>query len=398
LIAATAMGGTFGSRGNSSGQFFPGQGGIAGLVKTLSREWPAVRSRVVDLDPAQSPTVLAEHLMFEALHDDGWPEVGYRDGRRVRLRAVERDLGRDEPRFQVHSGEPILMTGGARGITSAVAVELARCWKPTLLLVGTSPMPSERESEETAGVDSPSALKSLLLDQARRRNHEIGPSELEQGYRSLLRAREIRSTIARLRDEGATVEYAQADVRDAGGLERVLERWKRNYGEPVGLIHGAGVIHDKLLRDKTPESFDHVIGTKIDGALNLARLLRGESLRFSAFFSSVAGRFGNQGQSDYAAANEVLNKMALWLDRRWPGRVVAINWGPWAGVGMVSELQEHLGRRGLGMIDPGVGCRALLDELQFGRKGEVEVILASDLGGLDAPVNRLSLMRRGAVR
>ena len=66
-----------------------------------------------------------------------------------------------------------------------------------------------------------------------------------------------------------------------------------------------------------------MLGTKLDGALNLARLLRPEPLRFAVFFSSIAGRFGNRGQSDYAAANEALNKLAIWLDRRWPGRVVA---------------------------------------------------------------------------
>ena len=113
------------------------------------------------------------------------------------------------------------------------------------------------------------------------------------------------------------------------------------------------MIHDKLLRDKTPESFDRVLGTKLDGALNLARLLEPDALRFAAFFSSVAGRFGNRGQSDYAAANEALNKLAIWLDRRWPGRVVSMIWGPWSGVGMVSDLEGHLGRRGLGMIPPG---------------------------------------------
>ncbi|WP_169975803.1 type I polyketide synthase [Tautonia rosea] len=398
LIAATAMGGAFGSLGALPDRFFPGQGGISGLVKTLSREWPAVRSRVVDLDPSEDPAILADHLMFEAMHDDGWPEVGYRKRRRIRLRAVERELEEREPVIQIHSGEPILITGGARGITSAVAVELARCWHPTLLLLGTSPRPEGQESAETLGLDGASALKAAILDRARREGRSISPSDLERSYRSLLRAREIRTTIDRLQAEGTTVDYAQVDVRDHESLGRVLNRWKRQYGEPVGLIHGAGVIHDKLLRDKTPESFDHVLGTKIDGALNLARLLRGDSLRFSALFSSVAGRFGNQGQSDYAAANEVLNKFALWLDRQWPGRVVSVNWGPWAGVGMVSELQEHLGRRGLGMIDPGLGCKALVDELRFGRKGDVEVILASDLGGLDAPLERLELVRQGVAR
>ena len=184
------------------------------------------------------------------------------------------------------------------------------------------------------------------------------------------------------RETGATVDYARADVRDADAMRQVLDRWCGRFGPIAGLIHGAGVIQDKLLRDKTPESFDRVLGIKVEGALTLARLLDPRSLRFAAFFSSVAGRFGNRGQADYAAANEALNKLAIWLDRRWPGRVVSLLWGPWSGVGMVSDLEGHLGRRGLGMIAPEQGASRLADELSRGTKGDVEVVVAGELGPL----------------
>src|SRR5690606_6710611 len=158
------------------------------------------------------------------------------------------------------------------------ALELARRWKPTLLLVGSSPLPPDAEDPETAGIDSPPALKAALLDRLRRGKSGVGPSDLERAYRALLRSREIRQAIARMRAEGAEVDYARADVRDAEALSRTLDRWRTRHGDPVGMIHGAGVIHDKLLRDKTPESFDRVLGTKLDGALNLARLLNGDAL------------------------------------------------------------------------------------------------------------------------
>ena len=35
-------------------------------------------------------------------------------------------------------------------------------------------------------------------------------------------------------------------------------------------------------------------------------------------------------------------------------RVVSLVWGPWSGVGMVSDLESHLGRQGLAMIPPAV--------------------------------------------
>jgi NAD(P)-dependent dehydrogenase (short-subunit alcohol dehydrogenase family) len=387
LVAATAMGGSLAARADSiPPTFFPGQGGVAGLVKTLAREWPDVRTRVVDLDPSESSEQLATRLAVEALSDDGWPEVGYRNGRRIRLQTIVSLLDRSTPALRIAPGEPILITGGARGITATVAAELARRWQPTLLLVGSSPLPPDEEDSSTARLVTASELKAALHSRMTRSGRTFGASELEQAYRTLLGERQIRTTLKALREAGSQVDYTRADVRDPEALGLALNSWRRRFGDPVGLIHGAGVIHDKLLRDKTPESFDRVFGTKLDGALNLARLLRPEPLRFAALFSSIAGRFGNEGQSDYAAANDALNKLAVWLDRRLPGRVVAVNWGPWSGVGMVSDLEGHLGRRGLGMIPPEVGSKAMVDEILFGRKGDVEVVVAANLGSLDQPL------------
>ena len=259
------------------------------------------------------------------------------------------------------------------------------------MLLGRNPLPPDLEDREIAGIESPSELKGVLHARLRRQGRPVSPSDLERAYQSIQQAREIRRNLEAFRSSGASVEYAQVDVRDAGSLARVLDGWRGRFGEPVGLIHGAGVIKDKLIRDKAHEVFDQVLGTKLDGALNLARLLKPEAIRFAALFSSIAGRFGNAGQSDYAAANEILNKLAIWLDRRWKGRVVSMIWGPWSGVGMVTELEGHLGGRGLRMIKPEVGRSLLCDELRFGEKGTVEVIAAGELGGLADPIRRLKL-------
>ena len=386
LIAATGLGGAFASVGPPPGEFFPGHGGVAGLVKTLAREWPGVRARVVDLDPSADAEVLAADLVHEVLADDRRAEVGYRAGRRIALATRPSALeSRSRPAVSIAPGEPIVVTGGARGITAAVALDLARRWRPNLLLIGSGPAPEAIEDPATTSLDTPAELKSALLDIARRAGQPHGPADVERAFRDLKRSREVRSNIDAIKHGGASVHYAQADVRDPAAMARVLGDWRRRFGPPAGLIHAAGVIRDKLLRDKSPESFDEVLGTKIDGALNLARAVDPTSLRFAAFFSSVAGRFGNRGQADYAAANEVLNKLAIDLDRRWPCRVVSIGWGPWSGVGMVAEIEAHLGRRGLGLIPPEAGRSRLGDELEHGAKGQVEVLIAGDLGSLESP-------------
>src|SRR5262249_17368088 len=109
LIAATALGGRFGSGGCTNLDFFPGHGGIAGLVKTLAREWPEVRSRVLDVAAHDSGELIADQIAAEIFVNDGWPEIGYDRGRRVRLRTVERPLQHSAPLLELTPGEPVLI-------------------------------------------------------------------------------------------------------------------------------------------------------------------------------------------------------------------------------------------------------------------------------------------------
>jgi NAD(P)-dependent dehydrogenase (short-subunit alcohol dehydrogenase family) len=135
----------------------------------------------------------------------------------------------------------------------------------------------------------------------------------------------------------------QLDVTDERAFAALIADIYVTYGRLDGVIHGAGTIEDKLVRDKSLESFDRVLRTKTMSAFVLSRHLRPESLRFLVLFSSVAGRFGNRGQADYAAGNEVVAKLAGVLQRRWPGRVCSIAWAPWDQAGMVSpELKREV--------------------------------------------------------
>jgi NAD(P)-dependent dehydrogenase (short-subunit alcohol dehydrogenase family) len=227
-------------------------------------------------------------------------------------------------------------------------------------------------------------LKAALMAQLDGDGRPVALSQVEAAYTRLLQDREIRSNMAAMERAGARVHYFSADVRDEVTFGDLIDRIYDTYGRIDGVIHGAGVIEDKLVKDKLPESFDRVFDTKVDSAFTLSRKLRSDSLRFLAFFTSAAGRFGNRGQGDYAAANEVLNKLALHLNSRWPARVVSVNWGPWAKLGMVSaELQRQFASRGIRLVSPPDGCRRMDQELGYGRKGEVEVLLTA--GGWGTP-------------
>jgi NAD(P)-dependent dehydrogenase (short-subunit alcohol dehydrogenase family) len=202
------------------------------------------------------------------------------------------------------------------------------------------------------------------------------PVQIERQLKKLQRNRAIRSNLKRFRQAGAKVEYLPVDVKNPEEFGSLIDDIYTRYGRLDAVIHGAGIIEDKLIIDKTLASFDRVFDTKVDSTFILSRHLRPDSLKALVLFSSVAGRCGNRGQSDYAAANEVMNRLAWLLDERWSNtRVVAINWGPWDTTGMASEeVNRQFRERGVIPIPLPVGRQFFMDELRYGQKGETEVI------------------------
>ena len=394
VLTATRLGGAFacdraaGSlRGATVKKFQPGQGGVCGVVKTLAREWPDVRCKTIDFDLETTTDRMVTALLNEFDAEDSLVEVGYRNGRRVVVRPTPAPLEKGPASVSLDAESVVLITGGARGITAEVAMELAQRFGSKLILAGRSPLhgatalPSGTESAQTAGVTEAKALKAILREQIERAGERATPACIESAYTRLCRDREIRSNLAAMRSAGATVEYHAVDVGDRDAFGALIADIYRRFGRVDGVIHGAGVTEDKLVRDKTLESFQRVLRPKVEGAFVLASTLQLDSLRFLFFFSSVSARYGNRGQSDYAAANEVLNKLAHWLNARCAGRVASLNWGPWESTGgMVSpELAKQFAKAGIRMISRPAGRRAFLDELMYGRKGDAEVLFGGPL-------------------
>ncbi len=106
------------------------------------------------------------------------------------------------------------------------------------------------------------------------------------------------------------------------------------------------------------------------------KYLRSEFLKCVIFFASAAGRFGNAGQADYAAGNELLNRMAWVLHRKWPScRALSVNWGPWAEAGMATAaVNRKFLQRKISPIATEAGCRFLAKEISSGLPSDVEII------------------------
>ena len=348
----------------------PLSGGLAGLCKTAARETPDLHCKALDLAMGMEIAATADSLVKEIFHAEPC-EVGITSRGLSGLGLVNEALTQGPGSLPVADDDLIVVTGGARGVTAEAAVALASASQARLLLLGRTEL-ADAEPDWLSGLSDAAAVKKALAEHA---ESPLKPLELEQAYRRVVGQREIRETLERILRAGGQALYRAVDLRDETAVKQVLDEARERFGKVRGLLHGAGVLADKLITEKTLDQFDAVYGTKLAGLRCVLNHIEPADLRFMVYFSSSTARFGRIGQADYAMANEVLNKLAQQQAAAFPEcRVLAVNWGPWDGGMVTPELKKVFLREGIEVIDLQAGARYLLDELAAGTDAAVEVV------------------------
>jgi acyl transferase domain-containing protein len=352
----------------------PVDAGLAGLTKTAGHEWPEVTCKALDVAPQMdahaSAVAVADELFLV-----GPAEVGINADGRCAIRRDAEPLPAERGAGPFAPGDVIVVSGGARGVTAEVAVALARRFQPTLVLLGRSPAPKP-EPDWLATLSGEAEIKRELAGRA---NGSATPRLVGTQYAKVVAAREARQTIERIEAAGAKAIYLTVDVRQAKAVAGLLAAVRAEYGPVVGIVHGAGVLADARIEDKTDDQFERVYSTKVDGVRSLLAAVNPEDLRALVLFTSTTARFGRVGQADYAIANEVLNKIARQQAARLPRcRVIAVNWGPWDGGMVTPSLKAIFAREGVPLIAPADGAGHLINELCSPGPSAAEIVV---LGG-----------------
>jgi len=356
LCSVTCLGGGFALDAPPPENVDPTGGGWGGILKTAAAEWTDVNCRALDVDLTRDG--LAAEVVQYALAK-GPTEIGLRsDGPHTIVleshpveAAVQPTLGSDDL---------VVITGGARGVTAEVAVALAEAGQPRLILLGRSPEPTE-EPDWLAALESEAEIKRAIVERA---EGSVSPQEVQAEFRRLWANREVLRNLARISAAGSKVNYCSVDVREADAVRAGIAPLVEQYGPVTGLIHGAGVLADRSIEDKSDEDFARVYDTKVGGLRALLNTLDDAPLKVMVLFSSSTARFGRRGQADYAAANEVLNKLAqVEAARRGGCRVVSVNWGPWDGGMVTPALKRMFSSEGIEVIGLQSGTHYLLDEI-----------------------------------
>jgi acyl transferase domain-containing protein/NAD(P)-dependent dehydrogenase (short-subunit alcohol dehydrogenase family) len=380
LIGVSFMDGAFGF--SHAAITDPAQGALAGLIKTAAIEWPKVRCLAVDVDPKWEPvSQLARNLALEIslIHTHSETEIGLSAGRRVKLSLIPAPL---EPskRLELTPADVVVVSGGARGVTASAAKALAENTPCILALLGRSPAP-QAEPQWLVSLEDEHQIKQAILER-QFSGQRPSPRDIEQAYRFWRANRQIQTTLSELKQLGASAHYYSTDVTDADAVQHCMELIKGELGEIKALIHGAGVLEDRLIVDKQQAQFEKVYNTKVGGLRNLLAALDIHKLNYLVLFSSISARLGNQGQVDYAMANEVLNKTAHQYACLNPHcKVISIAWGPWDGGMVTPSLKRNFLRHHVGLIPPVLGAAAMIAEMSNRFGSDIEVVIDAPQDG-----------------
>ncbi|MFF4119222.1 SDR family NAD(P)-dependent oxidoreductase [Streptomyces sp. NPDC001714] len=363
--------------------------GLHGLFRTVAREYPDTVARVVTLADT-APEAVADALLAELLTPEPAPVVLRTSAGRQGLELVEVAPGAlggtgagpagagaaEAAALGLDRDSVVLLVGGARGITAKFAATLAAACRCRIELLGRTPAPNGPEASDTAAARTPAELRAALAARG-----GLKPAEINREAELILAQREITATLGELAALGSEARYRAVDFRDRDAALQAVKEIYADHGRLDGVVFAAGVIEDRLIAEKTMESFQRVYGTKTTGAATLLAAL--EELPngpgFAVLFGSISAVLGNRGQADYAAANDALESLGAGWAERTGNRALTVHWGPWAPVGghtgMVSpELGREYARRGIKLIDPDEGTAALLRELAWGEESVRAVV------------------------
>ncbi|HXJ66749.1 MAG TPA: SDR family NAD(P)-dependent oxidoreductase, partial [Actinomycetota bacterium] len=380
LVSGTRMGGFLGMDDDGALSAIPGA--VVGFTKALHREREHATVKVVDADGDASAAQVAEALIEETLRDPGSVEVGHHGGLRWAVGLDERPLGEPADGLPLGPGSVFVVTGAAGSIVSEIVTDLARATGGSFHLLDLAAEPNPDDPDLAAFGEGREVAKRVLMERAKAAGERPTPVLIERQLGGLERGYAALSAMRAVREAGGDATYHRVDLTDPEAVGAAVAKIRAEHDRVDVVLHAAGLEISRFLPDKEQREFDLVFDVKSNGWANLLHALDGVPIGAVVAFCSVAGRFGNGGQTDYSAANGLLGAGISNLRRTRPGtRGIAIDWSAWAGIGMATRgsIPKMMEAAGIDMLPPEVGVPYIRREL-VGSAFRGELVVGGRLG------------------
>jgi NAD(P)-dependent dehydrogenase (short-subunit alcohol dehydrogenase family) len=378
------MGGLHGQ--TPEGATAPLGGAVAGFTKAYKREQREILAKVVDFAPGVAPGEVAEALVAEALADPGIVEVGRHDDLRFTITLEERPAKDGRPGLELGKDTVFLVTGAAGGITSAIVADLAAASAGKFYLLDLVAEPARNDPKIALLRQGREQLKLALIEEMRAKGEKPTPAVIDKQILVIERSEAALRAIESVEAVGGEACWRSANLLDGHALTAIVDEIRKTHGRIDVLVHAGGIEISRKLPEKEAKEFDLVFDIKADGFFSLLKASASMPLGATVVFSSVAGRFGNAGQTDYSSANALLCSMSSALRRARPEtRTIAIDWTAWGGIGMATRgsIPQIMAAAGISVLPPESGIPTVRRELVAGA-GSGELVVAGTLGIMGA--------------
>lgn len=335
----------------------PYTGLVAGFMKSIARELPTSLCKSLSTDASSIAAAFSE-LEMEINGQVGQPfEVCYRKGDRQIFKLVHLPKITQDQSPYLNCKSIVLATGGGRGVTAVLMEEVLRRFGCTVVLLGRTDLTSV--PSEVLLLDEPEFAeyekKFYQVELARDRSQKMPALKRQIEYYQA--ARELQLTLKSLAALPGKIEYISVNVTNSESVNKLVQQVVKTHGRVDFVVHGAGIQVSKLLPKRTYEEFQRIINTKLAGLKNLyhacQKFVPGRQVHFHILSSSFS-YIGNDGQPDYGAANEFMNRLAAYMDASGSGGAhwSTLAWLGWAGIGMTrgseyAVLSQKRGLRGI---------------------------------------------------
>ena len=362
-----------------SGNLDPYTGLLSGFVKSLARELPDAVCRTLNTDERNFKKAL-QQVELELTQPADSVEVCYQAGVRkiITLAPIQKLANSDRP--WLDSRSVVLATGGGRGVTAALAEELLARFGCTVIALGrTDPAAAPPEilamDEAALSEYEPQFYKDRLA-----KSKEKKITELRREYHSYQAAHEVHATVQRLSKFPGRYEYISADITDREAVGRIVDSVFQKHGRVDLVLHGAGIQVSKVLTKKSVHDFRSVVAAKLASLRHIYEACGkhgGRPVHYH-LLTSAFSYMGNDGQPDYGAANEAMNRIAALMSGRgedWS----SLAWLGWAGIGMTrgSEFAALAASRRLRGVTKEEGRDIFSELLRGPATAPINVLMAS---------------------
>lgn len=315
----------------------PYTGLVAGFMKSLVRELPDSKCRVVNTDECDFHKALQN-----AAAELGQPafegEVCFKAGVRhvVKLLPVLNMAQSPEP--YLDSQSVVIATGGGRGVTAVLGEELLKRFGCTVIALGRTNINSAPDTISNMDEELFRSYESQFYRDELAKDKTRKIVELKRQYQTYQAVNEISQTIKRLQALPGHFEYICMDINDEHAVEKLVNATYEKYGRLDLILHGAGVQISKMMTKKSVSDFRNIVATKMASLgyfYRASERRRGQRPVHFHLLTSAFSYMGNDGQPDYGAANEAMNRIAASMNSLGQGAYwSSLAWLGWAGIGM----------------------------------------------------------------